>query len=73
MPELPEVETVVRDLRPHLVGRHIHIGQGQPASAAAPWSDRLGNAAPDRPADRCEVRRRGKWIVIALDGRSSSA
>src|SRR5260221_7290332 len=33
MPELPEVETVVRDVRPHLVGRRIvrvELGRRQP-------------------------------------------
>ena len=65
MPELPEVETVVRTLRPHLPGRRI---------VAATFSSRFvtpGNrkALARRFADRTilSVTRRGKFIVIALD------
>ena len=65
MPELPEVETVVRTLTPHLVGRRI---------AAASFSSRFvtpGNrkALARRIAGRTiqSVKRRGKFIVIALD------
>ena len=65
MPELPEVETVVRTLRPHLPGRRI---------VSASFSSRFvtpGNrkALARRFADRTilSVTRRGKFIVIALD------
>jgi formamidopyrimidine-DNA glycosylase len=64
VPELPEVETVVRDLRPLLVGQRIEgvwVGKlrlRKPWMRA--WSRRLGG--------RCieAVRRRGKWIVLEL-------
>ena len=65
MPELPEVETVVRTLAPHLVGRRI---------VAASFSSRFvtsGNrkALAKRFVGRTiqAVQRRGKFIVIALD------
>jgi len=65
VPELPEVETVVRTLRPHLPGRRI---------VAATFSSRFvtpGNrkALARRFADRTivSVTRRGKFILIALD------
>ena len=65
MPELPEVETVVRDLRPLLVGRRV----------ARVWVGRLALRKPwlrawhGRVAGRRvkAVRRRGKWIVLDLD------
>jgi formamidopyrimidine-DNA glycosylase len=65
VPELPEVETVVRTLRPHLPGRRI---------VSALFSSRFvtpGNrkALARRFADRIilSVTRRCKFIVIALD------
>src|SRR5260370_35731097 len=65
MPELPELETVVSTLAPHLVGRRI---------VAASLSSRFvtpGNrkTLARRFAGRTiqAVQRRGKFIVIALD------
>jgi formamidopyrimidine-DNA glycosylase len=65
VPELPEVETVVRDLHRLLVGRRI----------ARVWVGRLALRKPwrrvwrGRVARRVETaRRRGKWIVLDLDG-----
>ena len=65
MPELPEVETVVRTLAPHLRGRRI---------VAASFSSRFvtpGNrkALARRLADRTiqSIQRRGKFIVMQLD------
>ena len=65
MPELPEVETVVRTVAPRLMGRRI---------VAANFSSRFvtpGNRAvlAARLAGRRveNVRRRGKFIVIGLD------
>jgi formamidopyrimidine-DNA glycosylase len=65
VPELPEVETVVRTLRPHLPGRRI---------VAAAFSSRFvtpGNrkALARRFTDRTivSVARRGKFIVMGLD------
>ena len=65
MPELPEVETVVRTLEPHLRGRRI---------AAASFTSRFvtpgnRNALARRLADRTiqSIQRRGKFIVMQLD------
>ncbi|SRR5579883_139235 len=65
MPELPEVETVVRSIAPHLAGRRI---------VSATFSSRFitpGNRRKlaERFAGRVirQVRRRGKFIVITLD------
>lgn len=65
MPELPEVETVVRDLRPLLVGRRL---TGVTASDRklrrawdASWAGKLVGATVGG------VRRRGKWIIVELD------
>lgn len=65
MPELPEVETVVRDLRPHLKGRRIvrvRVGEKRLRSAwAAEWVDKLAGRRI------MGVERRGKWIRFDLD------
>jgi formamidopyrimidine-DNA glycosylase len=66
VPELPEVETVVRDLRPLVVGRTIVAARRTSDLALRlPWQ-------PEWPArlagQRIQaVRRRGKWIVFDLD------
>jgi len=64
VPELPEVETVVRDLRPRLVGRRFrHVeGSSQPLRTEVSW-DRLGLVLGHCVED---VRRRGKWIVVCV-------
>ncbi|HET6575177.1 MAG TPA: bifunctional DNA-formamidopyrimidine glycosylase/DNA-(apurinic or apyrimidinic site) lyase [Fimbriiglobus sp.] len=65
MPELPEVETVVRDLRPLLVGRRfvaVRIGKRKLRRPwKRSWTARLVGATV------AGVRRRGKWIVLDLD------
>jgi formamidopyrimidine-DNA glycosylase len=65
VPELPEVETVVRDLRPHLVGRRIvrvTVGAKRLRRAWSPaWAKRLAGRTIRA------VRRRGKWILLDLD------
>jgi len=64
VPELPEVETVVRELRPRLVGKRITRVEFSPYSLRRPWlpdwnalllGQRVGT-----------VGRRGKWIVVGL-------
>jgi formamidopyrimidine-DNA glycosylase len=68
MPELPEVETMVRGLRPTLCGRTINrlvvhdpfLLQG----CSAEEIERRGGGAKVEA-----VERRGKWVVIALGGR----
>ena len=65
MPELPEVETVVRSLAPHLPGRRIltaefgsrHVTPGNRAELARKLAGRLIKS----------VTRRGKHILIVLD------
>ena len=61
MPELPEVETIARSLRPHLVGR---------AAAAV----EVRNRNLRRPLPRCfsdslvvRLRRRGKYLLIEFE------
>jgi formamidopyrimidine-DNA glycosylase len=68
MPELPEVETVCRSLRPHLIGRRVdRVEVLQPrlrARVAADLPSRLrGKAIID-------VGRRAKYILIYLEGRT---
>jgi formamidopyrimidine-DNA glycosylase len=66
VPELPEVETVVRDLRPCLVGRCLtSIAKGK-QSLRRPWLAAWESALLGRRVRA--VRRRGKWIVLALEG-----
>ncbi len=64
MPELPEVETVVRDLRPLLVGRRIlDINVGK-KPLRRKWS-RVWNASVVGQTVNA-VERRGKWILVNL-------
>lgn len=66
MPELPEVETVVRDLRPLLVGHTFDSLWRGVKGLRKPWKpvwDKL------LVGSRVEsIRRRGKWIVLELNG-----
>src|SRR5262245_28921349 len=67
MPELPEVETVARDLAPRIVGATI-------TGARSTWPRTLRSHTPEGFAEavagrRVEaVRRRGKQLVIELSG-----
>ncbi|GAC1508905.1 MAG: bifunctional DNA-formamidopyrimidine glycosylase/DNA-(apurinic or apyrimidinic site) lyase [Candidatus Dormibacteraceae bacterium] len=67
MPELPEVETLVADLRPHLAGRTIvRCELNFPTIVRHPEPEQFIDAVTGmRIAD---VRRRGKYILIHLDG-----
>lgn len=66
MPELPEVETVVRLIRPALVGRRI-------TSSRVRWAGSLGGQSAREFARAVHgarvraVRRRGKFIVAELE------
>ncbi|MBA2701416.1 MAG: formamidopyrimidine-DNA glycosylase, partial [Chloroflexi bacterium] len=70
MPELPEVETVARDLRPRLVGATV-------AGARCTWPRTLrthdpltfGDAIGGRTVE--SVGRRAKQLVIALSGEAA--
>jgi formamidopyrimidine-DNA glycosylase len=67
MPELPEVETVARDLRPKLVGAQI-------VGARCSWARTLRTHSPEAFAEAVaghsveSVGRRGKQLVIELSG-----
>jgi len=74
MPELPEVETTARLVRPHLVGRRI-------LGARVGWLRTLGGLSlavfrgAVRGATVRAVGRRAKWIVLELarDGEAAGA
>ena len=67
MPELPEVETMVRGLRPALVARRIHeLDVLDPFLIAGCSAAEL--ARHGRGATVEEVGRRGKWVVVSLAG-----
>lgn len=65
MPELPEVETIARELRPLLVGRRI-------TSAWYDWPNQIKHPAPERFVEQVvgreilDVDRRAKWLVLSL-------
>jgi len=64
VPELPEVETVVRDLRPLLIGRSfvkIEVGKKR---LRRKWSHAWSAKVVGQRVGRIE--RRGKWILIDL-------
>ena len=65
MPELPEVETVVRSITPHIVGRTIEQAQFFSPRVTRGGFDTTANAL--RHAAIHGVRRRGKQILIDLD------
>jgi formamidopyrimidine-DNA glycosylase len=68
VPELPEVETVVRDLRPHLTGRRLGVARVSDKALRRPWCPEWEPALRGRIVE--QVRRRGKWIVVDLVGES---
>ncbi|HET8569551.1 MAG TPA: bifunctional DNA-formamidopyrimidine glycosylase/DNA-(apurinic or apyrimidinic site) lyase [Candidatus Limnocylindria bacterium] len=67
MPELPEVETIARQLRGMVVGREV-------LGFTSAWEKLTEPEPPDLFAKRlrgrriCAVRRRGKLVVFELDG-----
>ncbi|MHB8509710.1 MAG: bifunctional DNA-formamidopyrimidine glycosylase/DNA-(apurinic or apyrimidinic site) lyase [Candidatus Dormibacteria bacterium] len=67
MPELPEVETVVRDLRPQLEGRKVLTAwAGRPGILRHPEPEEFGARLPGLTLAR--VGRHGKFILVELDG-----
>ncbi len=64
MPELPEVETVVRDLRPLLVGRSFAGIEASHKALRKKWSRAWHPLLLNRRVDA--IGRRGKWILIDL-------
>ncbi len=71
MPELPEVETIVRELRPFVEGRFIiaaHVFWAR--TIAAPSGDIARFCTDVRGRQVLNLRRRGKFIVFSLDATS---
>jgi formamidopyrimidine-DNA glycosylase len=66
MPELPEVETVVRDLRPLLAGRTVRAVRAGRRQLRTPWRPNWNAKIAGRALGG--VDRRGKWILLALAG-----
>ncbi|HMP03043.1 MAG TPA: bifunctional DNA-formamidopyrimidine glycosylase/DNA-(apurinic or apyrimidinic site) lyase [Gemmatales bacterium] len=64
MPELPEVETVVRMLRPQLAGRRVAAVRMGRQRLRTPWRRSWNAHVIGRRV--AEVSRRGKWIMIFL-------
>ena len=66
MPELPEVETIVRDLRPLLVGRRLStVTRVGSLELRRPWLSEWHGSLVERRI--LEAHRRGKWIRLRLD------
>jgi formamidopyrimidine-DNA glycosylase len=65
MPELPEVETIARELRPDVVGRTIK-------NAWFDWPNQIKHPAPSefvaavRGREILSVERRAKWLIFSL-------
>jgi formamidopyrimidine-DNA glycosylase len=66
VPELPEVETVVRDLRGPLVGRRLTTLAVSRKALRRRWQPRWKKVLLGRRV--MAVERRGKWIILDLEG-----
>ncbi|HEV2415211.1 MAG TPA: bifunctional DNA-formamidopyrimidine glycosylase/DNA-(apurinic or apyrimidinic site) lyase [Candidatus Dormibacteraeota bacterium] len=67
MPELPEVETIVADLRPHLVGREIVRAElAFPAIVRHPEPEQFKDEIAGQRIEK--LSRRGKYIQFHLSG-----
>ncbi|HEY8505552.1 MAG TPA: bifunctional DNA-formamidopyrimidine glycosylase/DNA-(apurinic or apyrimidinic site) lyase [Gemmataceae bacterium] len=66
MPELPEVETVARDLRPLVVGRRVEAVAAGAKALRRRWQREWGPALVGEVITA--VRRRGKWLIFELSG-----
>ncbi len=66
MPELPEVETIRRALVPHLHNQHIEAVRCHRADLRFPFPQNFARRLEDRYVT--ELARRGKYILIHLDG-----
>lgn len=65
MPELPEVETIVRELEPKLTGRHILAAEVLHPRIVRYCAEDLTACLAGRRIE--DVRRHGKFILIRLD------
>jgi formamidopyrimidine-DNA glycosylase len=68
MPELPEVETVMRGLQPHLEGVKIRQVIQRRPNLRFPFPDNFGGRIEGRTIVR--LRRRAKFILMTLDDDS---
>jgi formamidopyrimidine-DNA glycosylase len=67
VPELPEVETVVRELRPHLAGRSIlDVDVDWARTIAQPEEDIAQFCAAQRDLAIAGVTRRAKYVILEL-------
>jgi formamidopyrimidine-DNA glycosylase len=66
LPELPEVETVVREIRPVLVGRRMTTVRAGKRNLRKPWQRKWAKSLAGRGV--VAVTRRGKWIIVEIDG-----
>ncbi|WP_420548791.1 bifunctional DNA-formamidopyrimidine glycosylase/DNA-(apurinic or apyrimidinic site) lyase [Curvivirga sp.] len=69
MPELPEVETVMRGLEPHMIGRKINHVEQRRADLRFPFPENF----PTRlmGAEIISLSRRAKYILVQLDSGES--
>ena len=65
MPELPEVETVVRGLRPAMEGKRIARAEARRPDLRFPLPERFADRLTGRTVK--EVVRRAKYVLIRLD------
>lgn len=66
MPELPEVETIVRELRPEVVGKFFwSLSGGKPKNIFLPSLEEVTTKI--RRLKVLDVTRRGKFIIFVLD------
>jgi formamidopyrimidine-DNA glycosylase len=65
MPELPEVETVIRGLRPHLEGARLARVEQRRADLRFPLPERFAARLQGRRIER--IDRRAKYIIAHLD------
>lgn len=68
MPELPEVETVVRELRPLLTGKSIHSVVVSRFKLRHPWEKKWSSVVAGKTIRK--LKRRGKWVQVFLDDDS---
>jgi formamidopyrimidine-DNA glycosylase len=70
MPELPEVETIISDLRPRLVGRRFTaVSLVWPRMVLEPSAEEFSRRLPGRMIR--SVARRGKYLIFRLDSGES--
>ncbi len=69
MPELPEVETVMRGLEPVMAGRRIERAEQRRADLRFPLPERFAERLGGRRVNA--LRRRAKYILADLDGEET--